>query len=40
MLRKHYPERFTEAVDAQLRDEFNILLPGKLMRPPGQRDGA
>jgi trimethylamine--corrinoid protein Co-methyltransferase len=39
-LRKHYPEYLSGAVDAQLRNEFNIFLPRKLMRPPGQRDST
>jgi trimethylamine--corrinoid protein Co-methyltransferase len=39
-LREHWPQHLSEVVDARLRDEFNILLPEKWMRPPGERRAA
>ncbi|MCP4424668.1 MAG: methyltransferase, partial [Chloroflexi bacterium] len=34
-LKTHFPEIIPEAVDQQLRDEFNILLPRQVMQPGG-----
>ncbi len=32
-LKKHYPAHIDPAIDAQIRDKFNILLPRRAMKP-------
>jgi hypothetical protein len=35
-LATHYPEHLDPAVDARIRERFNILLPRAAMRPSGR----
>jgi trimethylamine--corrinoid protein Co-methyltransferase len=36
-LESHFPEIIPTAVDAQLRERFNILLPREVMQPGGYK---
>lgn len=37
ILAKHYPEHIDPAIDARIRDNFNIMLPRRAMRPGNGR---
>ncbi len=37
VLKKHYPTHIDPAIDAQIRDKFNILLPRRAMKPGNGR---